>query len=157
MLLIICLITNQSLPNTINEIINKNISNKTYKATLIKEFLDQEKMKNGDLGFLAPENNYIHWKLDESRHGFPQKAVFINIAKGKMDNLINKYKHLNYRFLLPTKNNLCKTLYKNAPMYIITEKNDYSFNCLKQSLSEYKLSKNSKLNKNNIFIFKKSK
>ena len=157
MLLIVCLITNQSLPNTINEIINKNISNKTYKATLIKKFLDQEKIKNENFGFLAPENNYIHWKLDESRHGFPQKAVFINIAKGKMDNLINKYKNLNYRFLLPTKNNLCKTLYKNAPMYIITEKNDYSFNCLKQSLSEYKLSKNSKLNKNNIFIFKKSK
>tara|TARA_Y100001968_G_scaffold314408_1_gene339705 strand:- start:667 stop:2292 length:1626 start_codon:yes stop_codon:yes gene_type:complete len=156
MLLIICLITNQSLPNAINEITNKQTSNKSYKVQIIKEFLDQERSNEGSLSFLAPENNYIHWKLDESRHGFPQKAVYRNIFKGKMDNIITNHKKLNYKFLLPTKSKLCETLNTNAPKYIITENNDFSFNCLKQKSSKYKLlSATQKLNKNNIFIFKR--
>ncbi len=155
-LLIVCLITNQSISNTIAEIVDNKISTKSYQVKLIKEFFNKEKIKNGNLGFLAPENNYIHWKLDESRHGFPQKAVFINIAKGKMDNVIKQHDNLNYKFLLPTKNQLCKTLNKNAPEYIITKNNDYSFNCLTQISSEYKLlSSTKKLNDNDIFIFKR--
>ena len=130
LLLIICLITNQNLPNEIDQIANKHISKKSYKVKIIKEFLDKEKISNGSLGFLAPENNYIHWKLDESRHGFPQKAVYRNIYNGKMDNLINKNQNLNYKFLLPTKTQLCETLKTSAPEYVITEKNDFSFNCL---------------------------
>ena len=47
-------------------------------------------------------------------------------------------------------------LNKNSPKYIITERNDYSFNCLKQKTSKYKLLTTSNLNKNNIFIFKRN-
>ena len=155
-LLIICLITNQSIPSAINEITNKKISNKSYKVELIKEFLVQERTKNKTLGFLAPENNYLHWKLNESRHGFPQKAVYRNIIKGKMDNLITKHNKLNYKFLLPTKAELCQTLNANAPEYVITENNDFSYSCLKQNSSRYELlTDTEKLNKNNIFIFKR--
>ncbi len=155
-LLIICLITNQSIPSAINEITNKKISNKSYKVELIKEFLVQERTKTKTLGFLAPENNYLHWKLNESRHGFPQKAVYRNIIKGKMDNLITKHNKLNYKFLLPTKAELCQTLNANAPEYVITEKNDFSYSCLKQNSSRYELlTDTEKLNKNNIFIFKR--
>ena len=155
-LLIICLITNQSIPSAINEITNKKISNKSYKVELIKEFLVQERTKNKTLGFLAPENNYLHWKLNESRHGFPQKAVYRNILKGKMDNLITKNNKLNYKFLLPTKAELCQTLNANAPEYVITENNDFSYSCLKQNSSRYELlTETEKLNRNNIFIFKR--
>ena len=155
-LLIICLITNQSIPSAINEITNKKISNKSYKVELIKEFLVQERTKNKTLGFLAPENNYLHWKLNESRHGFPQKAVYRNILKGKMDNLITKNNTLNYKFLLPTKAELCQTLNENAPEYVITENNDFSYSCLKQNSSRYELlTDTEKLNRNNIFIFKR--
>ena len=155
-LLIICLITNQSIPSAINEITNKKISNKSYKVELIKEFLVQERTKNKTLGFIAPENNYLHWKLNESRHGFPQKAVYRNIIKGKMDNLITNNNKLNYKFLLPTKAELCQTLNANAPEYVITENNDFSYNCLKQNSSRYELlTDTEKLNKNNIFIFKR--
>ena len=157
LLLIICLITNQNLPNEIDQITNKHISKKSYKVKIIKEFLDKEKISNGSLGFLAPENNYIHWKLDESRHGFPQKAVYRNIYNGKMDNLINKNQNLNYKFLLPTKTQLCETLKTSAPEYVITEKNDFSFNCLKQNSSKFKLlTVTPTLNIDNIFIFKRS-
>ena len=156
MLLIVCLITNQSLPKTLNELTGKKESSKSFKVQLIKEFIDQKRIKNEKIGFLAPNSNYIHWKLDESRHGFPQKAVFRNISKGKMDDLIIKYQMLDFNFLLPTKNKLCQTLIKNAPQYIITENNDYSFQCLKQRSSKYKLiSSTQELNDNNIFIFKK--
>ena len=156
MLLIVCLFTNQSLPNTINELVSDKISRKSYKLELIKEFINQERRNNGKIGFLAPENNYIHWKLDESRHGFPQKAVFRNIAKGKMDNLINQNNKLNYKFLLPTQNQLCGTLNTNGPNYIITKNKDYSFNCLIKNSSKYELlSRNKRLNENNIFIFKR--
>ncbi len=151
-----CLITNQSIPNALSEIFNHKISSKSYKVELIKEFIDQEKSKSGSFEFLAPEDNYIHWKLDESRHGFPQKAIFRNISNGKMDKLINDNKSLNYKYLLPTKIQLCEILNKNSPKYIITEKNDYSFNCLKQKTSKYKLLTTSNLNKNNIFIFKRN-
>ncbi len=156
-LFILCLITNQSLPQTISELLNQDISEKSYKVQLVQEFMDQEFQKDKSLGFLAPENNYIHWKLDESRHGFPQKAVFRNIASGKMDNLIKGKDGLNYKFLLPTQKQLCKELNISAPKYIITEYKDYSFNCLKQKPSKYKLlSKTLELNNNNIYIFKKS-
>ena len=157
-LLISCLITNQSIPNTIRSIFNKNISRKEYKLELIEDFLTQERQDKGNIDFLAPNNNYIHWKLDESRHGFPQKAVFRNIAEGKMDSLINSNKNLSYRFLLPNKDLLCETINENAPEYLITEKNDYSFNCLKKDSSKYKLmSYTQKLNQNNIYIFKRFK
>ncbi len=158
MLLIACLITNQSLPNTVDEILNTKITKKSYKLDLIKDFISQERIDNENLGFLAPNNNYIHWKLDESRHGFPQKAVFRNITEGKMDDLINKNKKLNYRFLLPNKDNLCETLNTKGPNYLITEINDYSFNCMKKETSKYKLlSSTLKLNQNNIYIFKRLK
>ena len=158
LLLIVCLITNQSFPNIISELVDNKISSKSYKVNLIKEFFEKERIKNKNFGFLAPENNYIHWKLDESRHGFPQKAVFRNIAKGKMDDLIKLHRNLNYKFLLPTKSQLCQTLNRNAPQYIITERNDYSFNCLRENSSEYKLlSATKELNENNIFIFKRFK
>ncbi len=157
-LLIVCLYTNQSLPNAINEIVDNKISSKSYKLDLIKEFINKERLKDANTGFLAPENNYIHWKLDESRHGFPQKAVFINIAKGKMDNLIGQNSDLNYKFLLPKRKQLCNTLNTNGPKYIITKNKDYSFNCLKKSTSNYNLlHKTERLNKNNIFIFKRFK
>ena len=157
-LLVVCLITNQSVPNTINEFFNNNISRKIYKVQLIEEFINKERINNSNIGFLAPESNYIHWKLDESRHGFPQKAVFRNISRGKMDDLINKNSELNYNFLLPTSNQLCETLNSEAPQYIITSNNDFSFNCLREVSSKYKLlSTTEKLNKNNIFIFKKIK
>ena len=155
MSLITCLITNQSIPRSISEIFNNKISSKSYKVKLIKEFIDQEKTKSGTFEFLAPQNNYIHWKLDESRHGFPQKAIVRNIAEGKIDKLINENNKLNYKFLLPTSNLLCETLNNNSPQYIITENNDYSFNCLKEKPSKYKLLSTKKLNKHNIFIFKK--
>ena len=121
-ILIVCLITNQSVPNALSEVLNKKVSTKSYKVNLIKDFIDQEKFKNKSFNFLAPENNYIHWKLGESRHGFPHKAVFRNISQGKMDNIINENTKLDYKFLLPTKNQLCETLNKYAPEYIITEK-----------------------------------
>ena len=78
--------------------------------------------------------------------------------EGKMDTLINKYNRLNYQFLLPTKNQLCETLRTNAPEYLITEKNDYSFNCVRKDKSKYKLlTSTQKLNNNSIYIFKRSK
>tara|TARA_B100001250_G_C19798578_1_gene789902 strand:- start:1210 stop:2559 length:1350 start_codon:yes stop_codon:yes gene_type:complete len=155
-LLIVCLITNQSVINALNEVFSKKVSTKSYKVKLIKDFIDKEKVENESFNFLAPENNYIHWKLDQSRHGFPQKAVFRNISQGKIDDIINKNSKLNYKFLLPSKKQLCETLNKNAPQYIITKNNDYSFRCLTQNSSQYNLlSKTKKLNKNNIFIFKR--
>ena len=155
-LLVACLITNQSIPNAIGLIFNKNISPKEYKLALIEDFITQERIENANLGFLAPNNNYIHWKLDESRHGFPQKAVFRNIAEGKMNSLINENKNLSYKFLLPNKDLLCETINKKAPEYIITEKNDYSFNCMIKDSSKYKLLPyTNRLNQNNIYIFKR--
>ena len=153
-LLITCLITNQSIPGALSEIFNNKISSKSYKVQLVKDFINQEKLKSENVGFLAPEDNYIHWKLDESRHRFPQKAIFRNISEGKMDKVINENKSLDYKFLLPTSIKLCETLNKYSPKYIITRNNDYSFNCLIQKNSKYKLLSTKKLNKNNIFIFK---
>ena len=155
-LLVICLITNQSIPNTFKEFLNQDTSYKSHKLKIIKEFISKETTNNGSFRFLAPESNYIHWQLDESRHGFPQTSVFRNIANGKMDNVIERYKDLDYKFLLPMQEQLCEALNINAPQYIITELNDFSFNCLKQTSSNYKLfTSNNKLEKNNIFIFKR--
>ena len=73
-----------------------------------------------------------------------------------MDNLITNNQKLNYKFLLPTKAELCQTLNANAPEYIITENNDFSYSCLKQNTSRYELlTDTEKLNRHNIFIFKR--
>ena len=73
-----------------------------------------------------------------------------------MDNLITNNNKLNYKFLLPIKAELCNTLNANAPEYVITENNDFSYNCLKQNSSKYELiTDTEKLNENNIFIFKR--
>ncbi len=158
MLLIACLLTNQSLPDTINEFADNKTSSKSYKLELIKEFINKERLENKNLGFLAPENNYIHWQLGESRHGFPQKAVFRNISTGKMDGMVKQHNKLNYKFLLPTSTDLCGTLNSKAPKYIITKNNDFSFNCLNKVSSKYELlSTTENLNKQNIFIFKRFK
>ena len=74
------------------------------------------------------------------------------------DDLINENSELNYNFLLPTSNQLCDTLNSEGPQYIITSNNDFSFNCLREVSSKYKLlSTTEKLNNNDIFIFKKFK
>ena len=156
--LITCLITNQSMSETVNKIFNKRISDKSYKLELIKEFIVRERKVNKKINFLAPNDNYIHWQLNESRHGFPQKAVFRNITEGKLDNIINNAETKKYKFLLPTKDKLCNDLNLKSPEYIITERNDYTFNCMLQESSNYKLiTSNEKLVRNNIYIFKRYK
>tara|TARA_Y100001968_G_scaffold46755_1_gene36907 strand:- start:2529 stop:4058 length:1530 start_codon:yes stop_codon:yes gene_type:complete len=156
LVMLICLVTNQSIPRTIKEITNKNITEKEYKVELIKEFIKKETNSTQSFKFFAPEDNYLHWRLHQPRHGFPQTAVFRNIAKGKMDNVIDKNNDLNYNFILPKKKDLCKTVIQKSPEYIITENNDYTFICLSEHSSKYKLiDSNQNLPKRNIYIFKR--
>ena len=52
---------------------------------VIEKFIKKERALNRNIKFLFPLNNYFHWKLSESRHGFPLAAVYRNISQGKLD------------------------------------------------------------------------
>ncbi len=152
----VCILTDKSLPNAILEITYGNGNDKTAKLSLVRTFLDSQK-SNKDKKFLFPENNYSHWKLDESRHGFPQKIVYRNIKNGKMENVSKVYKEHNQAFLLPGKNELCTVLLNKAPYIVFTYDNSFTSNCLESNRSIYKQQIIKYPNEYKIKVFKRSK
>jgi len=78
--------------------------------------------------FLAPHNAYIHWKLNESRHGFPTPAHTMHIEWGWWENF-------------PTSNNFftpknyvqyCQEIVNSRIELILIEPNSPIFGCLEK-------------------------
>ncbi len=131
----VCLLTDRGIINSLDDIFLGNGEAKINELEFVRSISDG----NSDfksIEFLFPENNYVHWKLSQSRHGFPQKIVYRNIKDGKMDEVINTYKGKEFNFLLPVKENLCQTLIDYAPTLIIT-KDQFTYKCLQSNNNHF--------------------
>ena len=104
---------------------------------IISKFIENERDLNKDMKFLFPLNNYFHWKLSESRHGFPLAAVYRNISRGDFDGLLNKFPYLKTNYIMTNSNKLCSVLLDKGPDLIFTRYEDkdgsFTYDCLQKS------------------------
>lgn len=136
-----------------------NIDNKIL-VTKISKFLEKEKNKSierNSISFLYPTNMYVHWALDQSRHGFPHHANTIQIFNGWFKDL--KFKnpidlpYNNYQY--------CNKIQNQGPLLIITDNfingDSGPINeCFKNKLSNYKFYEIIKIKDNqSLLIYKK--
>lgn len=136
---------------------NKNLLIKKesdYQA--LKVFIDSER-ELSKTDFLFPLNNYIHWKMNESRKGFPMAAVFKNITKGNFDKVYLKTKNLYYEYLLSDKKSLCRKLSENGTDIIISYYGDFTYQCLDRSKDYILDTKEKDLSNRNLYVFRKNK
>ena len=89
--------------------------------------------------FLAPENMYIHWKLKESRHGFPHAAHTYSIVRNLW---IENSKLSSYKF--PNSlNSYCSLIEKSSiDLIVLKDSSVIPSGCFTLSTSKYKLSYN---------------
>ena len=112
---------------------------------IIAKFIENERLLNKEINFLFPMNNYFHWKLSESRHGFPMAAVYGKISRGDYDGLFKKFPNLKSNYIMTDSERLCSALLDKGPELIITRnKGDrdegFTYDCLQKS-KKYDLDK----------------
>ncbi len=121
-----------------------DLRNNQFK--IIKNFIKNERALRKDITFLFPCNNFFHWKLSESRHGFPMAAVYRNISQGKLDESLERFPNLKFNYIMTKSENLCDVLIEKGPDLIFTNKNmdgNFTYDCLEKS-NKYALDKNQK-------------
>ena len=96
--------------------------------------------------FLYVTNMYVHWKLMESRHGFPHAANIDHIGRGWWGS-VEKTTILEFPY---SREDLCNKLQRSQISVIFTELNSFSFECMKKIPQEYKQD-----NYENIYYFSK--
>ena len=83
----------------------------------ISQYLDLREKNNLGRDFLHISNMYVHWKLDESRYGFPHSANIGHITKNKWTTLKDFYD-----FKLPkNKDDICKQINESGISIIFTD------------------------------------
>ena len=92
----------------------------------VKELVKDRKKQGLPADFLHVNSMYFHWKLGESRHGFPSAANIEHINWGWWAKL-DKNETNN---LYTTSDELCQAFQKKGPTLIFIERNSLSFNCL---------------------------
>ena len=100
----------------------------------IRKYINQREKNNLGKDFLHISNMYVHWKLDESRYGFPHAANIGHITENKWTNL-KKF----YDFELPkNKDDICKKINDSGISIIFTDKKSGSIeNCFNNKDSNY--------------------
>lgn len=84
----------------------------------IRKYIDHREKNNLGKDFLHISNMYVHWKLDESRHGFPHAANIGHINENKWVALKDFYD-----FTLPkNKDDICKQINESGITNIFTDK-----------------------------------
>ena len=128
---------------------------------VIEKFIKKERALNRNIKFLFPLNNYFHWKLSESRHGFPLAAVYRNISQGKLDKILKKFPNLKYNYVMTKSTNLCNVLISKGPDLIFAKYKDkdgtFTYDCLQKS-DLYIIDKtDSSLEDINWYVFRSNK
>ena len=122
------------------------------KKVLVEKYINNGKFK--DKKFLYPDSSYIHWQMNQSRHGFPQNGNIGQIKIGWWEN-VTKNEYVNK---LPTNaSELCEMYQNSGIEIIILDKIDSSYSCLNGKNSKFLLDVKYKLeNGQNIYFFKNS-
>lgn len=103
----------------------------------IVRFLQQRRQFNLPVDFLDLGDMYPHWKLHESRHGFPHAQNIQHIVLGWYTSL-HRMNHLVFPY---TREELCTQVNKNGPTIIFLQFS-YMFQCLLGTTSQYTLDQN---------------
>ena len=111
-----------------------------------KRVLEARTLLGLQLDFLYVTNMYVHWKLSESRHGFPHAANIDHIGRGWWGS-VERTNILNFPY---SREDLCNKLQHSEIHVIFTELNSFSFECMNQIPQKYKQD-----NYNNVYIFSK--
>tara|TARA_B100000886_G_scaffold331405_1_gene282876 strand:+ start:433 stop:2079 length:1647 start_codon:yes stop_codon:yes gene_type:complete len=102
---------------------------------LVQEFLNKRKDQNLTTDFLYPTGMYIHWKLNEPRHGFPNAANFLYIYDSYWENIkLGIFKKEDYSY-----EGFCKVLAENSPSIVFGGENSYEKSCLSNPKYERKI------------------
>lgn len=110
----------------------------SFYVNNIKKFLKESTNKKD---FLFPNNSFVHWKLRESRHGFPHPSNINHINNGYWNN-INKYSSINTP---KNASELCQMYQDFGPTIIVLDDKDTTYSCLNKVKSNYLLVKATKL------------
>ncbi len=94
---------------------------------LVSNYLKQREEKDLSTNFFYPDSMFIHWKLRESRHGFPNEGIVNHIKLGwwenlKVDKLTKSPKN---------KQEYCSKLREIQDTILFTTKNSFEYECLK--------------------------
>ena len=129
---------------SISLVVGGDNSIKSFQSLFVKDnnafysrFVEIEKYlskSNNNKSFLALDDMYVHWKLRESRHGFPHAAHIRHISRGWWEEIES-----NNKLKTPSNNNdLCKMLNKEGPDIIFDKADTKLLNCLSHENSNYK-------------------
>ena len=124
------------LAESVNSILDKKTFKLDRKVTEISKFLDIQSKNQRDFLFL--DDMYVHWKLKESRHGFPHSANTIHIFSGFWQSV-----KMPKLFSHPTNGSqYCMALNSKGPSILIVSDQMLKFEieCLSR-LSTYDLAK----------------
>ena len=138
-MLIICLVLGARLEilKVFYELSQINISHSdNNRVSYIKNYLKERYSKGEPTDFLDVRGMYSHWKLNESRHGFPPAANVNNIYRGDWKNVKNGLDFVPY-----TKEALCKMFYEKSPSIIFVEEFSEAEKCLASVKQDFSIDK----------------
>ena len=111
---------------------SKSVHSQEAKLEYIKTFLSSRKANQKPIDFLDTQGIYSHWKLNESRHGFPSPSLFNDIY-------LNKWSIIQPppNTFPNTRTRLCKKMREEGPSIIFIEQNTEGAECLEKYKGEY--------------------
>lgn len=99
---------------------------------LVKKTLDHQ--PKNQRNFICPQSMYIHWRLNESRHGFPHTANTIHI----IDYMWWKNVRVPYGFKMPiNKSQYYQMMDMSGPLFVFDLVQSSSVACMNPSSSAY--------------------
>ena len=138
-LLVLALITSSRLEiYSILKSVSKINQLHPHENTLtdIKVILNEHLKTEDSISFLDTSHMYSHWRLNQSRHGFPHAANFRHIEIGRWDKLNSESKKLtNFPY---SSDEICHKLKLAGPNIIFTKNNTIAQKCLSKRGSSYK-------------------
>lgn len=105
------------------------------KLDLVKAVLTERVMNNSPRDFIYLSNMYVHWKLQESRHGFPHAANIDHINRQWWIN-VQKSNIIDFPY---TKQQICSKLTYSNIAVIFTEIGSSEYECMLKLPDKYEL------------------
>lgn len=109
-----------------------------YKLKEITAFLGERHVLSRRIDFLDIGDMYSHWRLSESRHGFPHAQNMQHIILGWYSS-IYRMQHIMFPY---TREELCHQVIERGPSVVFMQFS-YMFSCLLSKESRYLLERNS--------------
>lgn len=103
--------------------------------------------------FLHVSHMYTHWRLNQSRHGFPHAANFGQIEANWLESL--EHERIQLIDFPYSKSQLCDKILVNGPTVVVADKGSSTYHCLTSNLSTYRFLVSPSLVTPNLVAFEK--